>query len=577
MAEHIYAKKIKGRLYYYLQRTWREKLDSTKSGKIKGSGKSKICTQTIYLGTAQSIFERLKYTRTPIEVRNLDFGFVAAIYQTAVEVGLVDLLQKYIPGERYGIPRWVYFMLTIINRLEHATSKEQMGKWTASTVLPELLSFDASRLNSKSFWYATEDVISERELRKRRIMEKELNDDLMAGLDDSVFRNIEQGLFKNLRDKLALSGNALLYDTTNFFTYIEEPAHSQLARSGHSKDYRHHLRQVGLAICVEKEWGIPLFHRVYRGNSSDANTFTGLVDDLISCLKKGFDQVEELVLVLDKGNNSKENFAALKGKIHWVGSLVLSHFADLVNMPLSEYHGTWEGCRYYRCRRKVLDIDCVLVLTYCNELAFRQEQSLQHGLNKLKQRVQTGWEKHKRKPTKVPAGISRLLKESSYGKYLMVECCKGVPVFSITRALEEQRKKFGKKLLFSSDSDAEVGWIITQYKAKTKVEDGFKLLKDPGLIRWRPSRHWTDTKIRAFGFCCVMALVLIRVMQLMTAKSGLNMSAAVLKEELKDLRQVIMIYDLKTIETKITSRSSMQQHLWDLFHLGMIESQLTTH
>ncbi len=78
----------------------------------------------------------------PIEVHHREFGFVAALYQTAVEIGLVSLLQRHIPGERFGEPRWLYFLLPILNRLQHATSKQRLGEWAATTILPDLLAFD---------------------------------------------------------------------------------------------------------------------------------------------------------------------------------------------------------------------------------------------------------------------------------------------------------------------------------------------------------------------------------------------------------------------------------------------------
>ena len=64
-------------------------------------------------------------------------------------------MQVHIKGNRYGIPNWVYFLLAIINRLQDATSKEKIGNWASKTVLPDILGFDPSKLNSKSFWYAT--------------------------------------------------------------------------------------------------------------------------------------------------------------------------------------------------------------------------------------------------------------------------------------------------------------------------------------------------------------------------------------------------------------------------------------
>jgi hypothetical protein len=573
----IYPKEINGNTYYYFQKSYREKKDPAQKGKTKGSGKSRVRSDSIYLGTAESIFDQLKKNKKPIEAHHREFGFVAAAYQTAARIGLVDLLKDNIEGERRGIPRWLYFMLTIINRLDLATSKAQMGKWAQKTVLPDLLSFDPTRLDSKSFWYATDDVISEKKLCEKREKNPELDDELFAGIDDDVFKKIELSLFKCLRDRFELNGNAILYDTTNFFTYIEEPPRSKLARTGHNKDCRHHLKQIGLAMCVEKEWGIPLFHRIYRGNSHDSKTFTELIDDLIGCMRAGFDQVENLVLVMDKGNNSEKNFIALKDKIRWVGSLVPSHFPKLIELPLDRYTGVFELYRYYKCVENVMGIDCALVMTYNDKLARKQEHSMQNGIKKLKQQIIVKWNEYKRKPAVMPSGILSMMKESRYGKYIEVKCEGGAPAFSNTTAVDEARKRFGKNLLFSGDTEADPSWVIMNYHDKNRVEESFKLLKDPQLIRFRPMRHWTDTKIRAFGFCCVMSLILIRVMMLIAAEAGIGMSAAVLKTELSDLRQIIMVYDAHNAEVEISNRSSIQQRLCDLFDLNSLIKHLTIH
>jgi transposase len=574
MAGHIYAKEIHGNTYYYYKTTWREKIDATTRGKTRGSGKSRVRTRSEYLGTADTIYKQLKERTPPLEVRHRAFGFVAAIYQTAVEIGLVSLLRQHIPGKRYNLPRWLYFLLPIINRLQHATSKQRMGNWAETTILPDLLDFDPKRLNSKTFWYVTDDVISEKELRARRKKHPELADDLFVGLEDSTFRTIEERLINHLAQQFDLSDNVFFYDTTNFFTYIEEPVRALLAKTGHNKDSRHHLKQVGLAMCVEKEWGIPLFHSLYRGNSHDTKTFAGLIEDLIARLQASSRTVETLVLVLDKGNNNQENFASLQGKLQWVGSLVPSHFPDLLDLPLENYEGEAPAHRFHRCQRNVFGIDCTLVLTYNPKLARKQEWTLHNGMEKLKRDIVTAWNSYKRRPTKVPKKILRMIENSRFGKYITAAYKKGRLVFAETEAIDTQRKRWGKNLLFCSDPKAESHWIITQYLGKERIENDFKLLKDPELIRWRPSRHWTDTKIRAFGFCCVMALVLIQVMLQKVDQAGLRMSAAVLKEELTDLKEILMIHDENNASMKISQRSSIQQRLWDLFDLGSIERHL---
>ncbi len=122
----IYPRHPNGYTYYYAQRNFRVKPPPSKDGK---PAKSKVRSDIIYLGTAESIIERIKGTGKPIEARHREFGFVAAIYQTAVDTGLVELLQTHIPGERYGLPRWLSISTALLPQLPrkslaHATVVE---------------------------------------------------------------------------------------------------------------------------------------------------------------------------------------------------------------------------------------------------------------------------------------------------------------------------------------------------------------------------------------------------------------------------------------------------------------------
>jgi transposase len=579
MTGNIVKKTIKGKSYYYYQETWREKISAGDCGKSRGSGESRVRTKSYYLGTAQQIFDKMRGAREAVEAGHRSFGFETALLQTAADIGLVDILRDNIPGKRFGVERWKYFLLTIINRPTGADSKEQMGNWAAKTVLPDLLGFSPGALNSKSFWYATDDVISEKELRERRKQDEKISEELLAGLNDAVFRKMENELARLLSSRFDLAPEAVLYDTTNFFTYIEAATPSRLAATGHNKDCRHHLRQVGLALCVDKQWGVPFFHRLYRGASQDANTFSELVDDIIVQIKDVFPKVDNLVLVLDKGNNSKNTFERIQRRIHWVGSLVPSHFQDLLDIGLEQYEGKWNDTLFHTLTRNVMGADCKLVLTYNPALARRQERSLRAGVEKLKRAVREQAASLKRPPKGVPKSVERMLKESRYGKYLAVAGMQnGEPVFvEPPRPWEKKRLRIGKNLLFTDKLDAEEQWVIDMYRRKETVEKDFELLKNPELIRFRPIRHWTDTKIRAFGFCCVMALVLIRVMLKKCEEAGLKMSAPVLKQELDDLKEVVMLYNSRKAEKKITRRSTVQDRLWVLFGLDTAEKQLTLH
>ena len=126
--------------------------------------------------------------------------------------------------------------------------------------------------------------------------------------------------------------------------------------------------------------------------------------------------------------------------------------------------------------------------------------------------------------------------------------------------------------------NADTGNLIDAYRGKNIIEDDFHLLKDVTLIRFRPIRHWTDTKIRSYAFCCVLAMTLIRVMQWkVEQRLGYKMSPALLKEELTDLQEIILVYSSHHAHRQISHRSTVQNKLWEVFELDQIEQQLLLH
>ena len=56
----IVGKKSNGNTYYSYICTYRVKVDPESAGKTKGSGKSKVVTESHYLGTAETILEKIQ-------------------------------------------------------------------------------------------------------------------------------------------------------------------------------------------------------------------------------------------------------------------------------------------------------------------------------------------------------------------------------------------------------------------------------------------------------------------------------------------------------------------------------------
>jgi transposase len=573
----ICAKKQGDKTYYSYQHSYRVKLNREDSGKERGSNKSKVITRSVYLGTAEKILSAMRERMDPVSVVVSQFGVVAAAYQTAQEIGLNDILMKHVSGHRGGVPGWIYFLICIINRLDNATSKNRMSKWLATTILPQLLGIAPSDLSGKNFWYAADDVFSEKELNERRKEARAPTGPLLSDFADT-FTKMEMELFSRLDQMMGLSPSLVCYDTTNFFTYIQQPTRSDLANTCHSKDSKTHLNHVGLLMAVEKNYKIPLLSQVYQANRHDSKLFSCILAELVVSIKKLCGAKSDLVIVLDKGNNSRENFVAMRGLISWVGSLVPSHHKELIELDLSSYHGLWNGMHYYRTTKNIMGIDCAVVLTYNPGTARKKTHSLNRGIAKLKKDITAKWASYKKRPKEVTLGIRSMQKAGDYGSCLTVSVQEGELHFAENASeIEARKKRFGKSLIFSDMVAAETGYLIDTYHQRNVIENDFQLLKDHTIIRFRPVRHWTDTKIRAYAFCCVVAMTIMRVMQWKAQQAGYSLSPHVLKEELSDIKEVAIAYSTTDVRKKITDRSTVQSKLWEVFNLDDVERRLYLH
>ncbi len=91
--------------------------------------------------------------------------------------------------------------------------------------------------------------------------------------------------------------------------------------------------------------------------------------------------------------------------------------------------------------------------------ARRQERTLNTSVEKLKLAVREKIDGYKRVPKRVPRGVLSILESSCYGKYLRVtEIKNGKSVFEENHeAWAENKKRFGKNLLFTNRTTADEG------------------------------------------------------------------------------------------------------------------------
>ena len=294
----LVKKIIRSRPYYYARVCQRV------------DGKPKIVSQT-YLGNADRILEKLQAAAAPaqpLEAVVREFGACTALLAIARHLQLVKLIDRPAPQHGSGPSVGLYLLVAVLNRCLAPGSKAALARWFDSTTLRRLLPIRSRQLSSQRFR------------------------DHMHRVSPDAIAAIERDLVRHMTREFGLDLHQVLFDATNFFTYIgsfNEGSH--LARRGHSKEHRKSLRIVGVALLVNADSRLPLLQRTYPGNLPDAPLFQSLAADLARRCRELADGAEQVTLVFDKGNNSRESLNWVqRAPFHSIGSLVPTQHPDLL-------------------------------------------------------------------------------------------------------------------------------------------------------------------------------------------------------------------------------------------------------
>src|SRR6266853_1830279 len=477
-------KMVKGRPYYYVRHCQRV------------DGQPKI-VKTTYLGSLDTILQTLESAQTPPPPQTaeiLAFGDVAALYDQAVELDWVGLVDAQLPKRDQGLSVGEYVLFAAINRAASPTSNAQLAQWYRQSILTRLLPATAAQLSSQAFWNHMD-----------RVEEKDI-------------QAIEEQLSQRLIQHFKLNLRTLVYDGTNFFTYINTRNPATLPARGHNKQQRTDLRQVNLGLLVSTDFHVPLMHKVYTGNLTDATAFQTISEELAHQYRQLAEGCQHITLIFDKGNNSIEAFQKLdQSAFHFVGSLVPTQHPDLLKIPLEQLRPLsgprLEGVSAYRTRKKVFAQERTVRIT-CNEARLEgQLQGITANLEKARcklaalqnglRRRQQGRVKGGRVPQAESVGqqVEQILSGQHLKQLIHCEVSGGaVPGLSyrsdtgaLSRLVETQ---LGKTLLFTDNEDWSDEEIVLGYRAQHHIESAFRDMKNPHFLGWSPMFHWTDSKIR---------------------------------------------------------------------------------
>jgi hypothetical protein len=94
----------------------------------------------------------------------------------------------------------------------------------------------------------------------------------------------------------------------------------------------------------------------------------------------------------------------------------------------------------------------------------------------------------------------------------------------------------------------------------------FKRIKDPHVLSFRPTRHWTDGMLRVHALYCFVALLLASLLRRQLAQQGLDLPLGRLLRELRDIREVALLYP--------TRRGRPHQPVTCLSHMTALQEDL---
>jgi transposase len=132
---------------------------------------------------------------------------------------------------------------------------------------------------------------------------------------------------------------------------------------------------------------------------------------------------------------------------------------------------------------------------------------------------------------------------------------------------------FGKRVLFTDKGPelASTAQVVADYRSQEAAESDFRQLKDPKVVSFSPMFHWTDQKIRAHVFYCVLALMVARVMAREAARAGLPLSVRELLATLAGIQETVLLYQGERGRPRArrvtTEMDDTQRRLYKLFGL----------
>jgi len=556
---HFHTKKKKGRPYLYVREIARV------------DGKPKVVSQ-IYIGSPKRVAELVKGQEQGIrKLKVEEFGALWLAHQINKDFDLSAIIDSIIPaGDREKGPSvGEYFLYCVWNRMVEAVSKNKMGQWYDRTAIQQIRPVNTDELTSQRYWEKWE-----------RVSEEDLN-------------RIALQFFERLWEAASPDADCLLFDTTNYYTFMAGQTGSDLARRGKNKEGRHHLRQISLGLLVARDSRLPLYYSVYPGNTHDSKHFEAVMDEMFGIVC-GLNKTGSLTVVIDKGMNSKCNYFRIDehARVHFI-TTYSTYFAqeiaatpidrfEIVDTPRNKYlvreERSEECLLAYRTKGEYWGKERSVIVTYNPRMARKKRHTFESKLETLRQELLSMRLKvkkkasHWRNPETIKKRYIRRCASLNISSTLFDISLKqnenGLKMSFRKNACNVKQKQdmFGKNVIVTDNMDWSISEIVKASLDRWQVEDRFRQSKDDDLVGVSPIRHWTDSKIRCHLFTCIAAMTYLRLIEIKVAAAGYRRSAEDIMNDMRHLHSVLSLPKIGKPTRRLETPSKTQSQLLSAFN-----------
>jgi len=404
--------------------------------------------------------------------RSLPHGHVAAVYAQARALGLPELLGPA------GRDRDLALGL-VIARVLRPGSKLATTRWWADTTMAQDLGVAEA---------STDEVYAAM--------------DWLAGRQDAI----EKRLVARHLDTDANPNRLALFDLSS--SWVTGRCCSLAAR-GYSRDGKKGLPQIEYGLLTDP-LGRPVAVRVVAGNTADPTAFTGIV----SAVRDTFG-LKEMVMVGDRGMITSARIEALRelGGMGWVTALRAPVIAALaaddgpLQMSLFDQaklaeitHPDYPGERLVACRNPALATERArkrLVLLEATDAE----------LAKITAAVAAG---RLAGAGKIGIRVGKVVGRYKMAKHYQLDITGDAFGYTRDQASIDVEAALDGIYVIRTTVPAEqmnTATVVATYKSLANVERDFRSLKAIDLDL-RPIHHWTQTRVRAHVFICMLGAYL---------------------------------------------------------------------